>query len=83
MCLHRINISKAIGRYVRLVDGLVQSQQEILRLIEANPKISKKAMAKNIGISTTAIDKHIQSLRKNNIIRRVGSDRSGYWELLN
>lgn len=40
-------------------------------------------MAENIGISTTAIDKHIRSLRENNIIRRVGTDRSGYWELLN
>lgn len=79
-------LSEAIGRNKRLVDGLVdglvQSQQEIIRLIQANPKISKKSMSENIGISTTAIDKHIRSLRENNIIRRVGSDRSGYWELL-
>ncbi|MBL1411572.1 RNA-binding domain-containing protein [Sphingobacterium faecale] len=84
-------ISKASGRYVRLVDGLVgglvdglvESQQEIIRLIMANPRISKKSMSKHIGISTTAIDKHIRSLRENKVIGRVGSDRSGYWELLN
>ncbi|WP_370659337.1 hypothetical protein [Sphingobacterium luzhongxinii] len=40
-------------------------------------------MAEHIGISTTAIDKHIRSLRENKVIGRVGSDRSGYWELLN
>ncbi|MCY4779286.1 hypothetical protein ORI89_06470 [Sphingobacterium sp. UT-1RO-CII-1] len=39
-------------------------------------------MSENIGISTTPIDKHIRGLREDNIIRRVGSDRSGYWELL-
>lgn len=66
----------------RLVDGLVESQRKIVELIKVNPKTSKKEMAENIGISTTAIDKHIRSLRKNNIIKRVGSDRTGHWELL-
>lgn len=64
-----------------LVDGLVESQRKIVELIKANPKVSKKGMAENIGISTTAIDKHIRSLRERNIIKRVGSDRTGYWEL--
>src|SRR3546814_1321954 len=46
-----------------LVDGLVESQRKIVELIKANPKISKKDMADNIGISKTAIDKHIRSLK--------------------
>ncbi len=45
-----------------LVDGLVETQKKIIELIKANPKTSKKDMAENIGISTTAIDKHIRSL---------------------
>ncbi len=75
-------VSEEIIRQGGLVDGLVDSQRKIVELIKANPKISKKDMAENIGISTTAIDKHIRSLRENNIIKRVGSDRTGYWELL-
>ena len=67
---------------VGLVDGLVESQTKIIRLIKLNPKISKKEMAHNIGISTTAIDKHIRSLRENNIIRRIGTDRNGYWTVV-
>ena len=64
-----------------LVDGLVESQRKIVELVNANPKISKKEMSKSIGISTTAIDKHIHRLRDKNILKRVGSNRSGYWEL--
>ena len=64
-----------------LVDGLVESQRKIVELIDSNPKISKKEMAKAIGISTTAIDKNISVLKEKNIIQRVGSDRSGYWEI--
>jgi len=77
-----IHQSGVVDRLVDgLVDGLVESQRKIVELIKANPKISKKDMAKNIGISTTAIDRHIRSLRENNIIKRVGSDRTGHWEL--
>lgn len=65
----------------RLVDGLVESQRKIVELIKANPKISKKEMAENIEISTTAVDKHIRSLREKGILKRVGGDRSGHWEL--
>ena len=64
-----------------LVDGLVESQRKIVELVKANPKISKKEMSKSLGISPTAIDKHISRLRDKNILKRVGNNRSGYWEL--
>ena len=38
-------------------------------------------MAERIGISITAIDKHIQTLRQRGILERVGSDRTGFWKL--
>ena len=70
------------GLVDRLVEGLVESQREIVKLIADNPKISKKAMADIIGISTTSIDKSINSLKEKGIIKRVGGDKSGYWELI-
>jgi ATP-dependent DNA helicase RecG len=77
-----IHQSRVVDRLVDgLVDGLVESQRKIVELIKANPKISKKEMSESIGISTTAIDKHIKRLRDKNILKRVGSNRSGYWEL--
>ena len=77
-----IHQSRVVDRLVDgLVDGLVESQRKIVELIKANPKISKKEMAENIGISTTAVDKHIRSLREKGILKRVGGDRSGHWEL--
>jgi len=64
-----------------LVDGLVDTQQKILGLVHANPKISKRVMADHIGVSTTTIDKHIQILRNRSILERVGSDRTGHWKI--
>lgn len=76
-------VPATIGLVDGLVDGLVESQQRILQLIKQNPKISKRLMAQNIGISTTAIDKNLNSLRDKGIIQRVGPDRGGYWEIVN
>ncbi len=72
------NITKHTG----LVEGLVDSQQKIVKLIAENPQISKKEMAESIGISTTAIDKNISTLRKKNIIERIGGDKTGRWQII-
>ncbi|MCL2646051.1 MAG: putative DNA binding domain-containing protein [Phycisphaerales bacterium] len=65
-----------------LVDGLVENQRRLLVLIKENPRISKSAMAKAIGISTTAIDNNLTRLKEKGILRRVGSTKGGHWEIM-
>lgn len=36
-----------------------------------------------LKISTKAIEKHIKNLREDGIIRRVGPDNGGHWEVTN
>jgi predicted HTH transcriptional regulator len=38
-------------------------------------------MAKHIGISTTAIDKNIETLKSKGFLKRIGSDKTGHWEI--
>ena len=65
-----------------LVEGLVENQKRILKLIQTNSHISKKELANKIGISSTAIDKNITSLKKKGLLRRVGPDKGGHWEVI-
>ena len=65
-----------------LVERLAESQKRILILIKENPYISKKELSKTIGISTTAIDKNITRLKKEGLLRRIGPDKGGYWEVV-
>jgi ATP-dependent DNA helicase RecG len=65
-----------------LVEGLVESQQKIVLIIARIPQVSIKKMSELVGISTTAIDKNISVLKDKNMIRRVGSDKGGYWEII-
>lgn len=70
------------GLAERLVEGLVENQKKILRFIAENPRISKREMAEKIGISTTAIDKNINTLKKRGLLKRVGGAKGGYWKIL-
>ncbi|VGO22141.1 hypothetical protein SCARR_04222 [Pontiella sulfatireligans] len=66
----------------RLAGRLVESQRTILLLVSKNPAVSKREMAETIGISTTAIDKNIDKLKKMGVLKRVGPDKGGSWEVL-
>ena len=54
----------------------------ILRLIKDNPSITRKVLAQTVGISPSAIQKHINRLKTDGTIVRKGGDRGGYWEIL-
>lgn len=64
-----------------LVERLAESQRKILDHIKANPYVSKKELSDKVGISTTAIDKNLNQLKKKGLLKRVGSDRGGHWEI--
>ncbi|MEO1012904.1 MAG: winged helix-turn-helix domain-containing protein [Bacteroidota bacterium] len=60
----------------------MESQQKTVRLIADNPKTGKREMSELIGISSTAIDNNIKSLKEKGLVERRGSNRTGYWEIL-
>lgn len=79
-----MNGGKLVERLAEgLVERLVESQKAILRLIKENPQISKKELSETIGISTTAIDKNIAKLKKEGLLKRIGPDKGGHWEIVN
>lgn len=71
---------------INLVKGLVKelsdTQIKILNLVSEDKYITKSAMAKQIGTSTTTIDNHIETLKEKNILQRVGGRKTGYWQII-
>ena len=65
-----------------LGEKLGETQQNIIKLMQNNPKIAITALADELGISTTAIEKHIKTLKEQNIIQRIGGAKGGHWEIL-
>uniref|UniRef100_UPI0025986E2F ATP-binding protein n=1 Tax=uncultured Varibaculum sp. TaxID=413896 RepID=UPI0025986E2F len=58
------------------------TQRRILEEIRNNPNITKEQIKVKIDKSKTTVDEGIRYLRENNFIRRVGSNKSGYWQVL-
>ncbi|GHT32405.1 transcriptional regulator [Bacteroidia bacterium] len=56
-------------------------EQNILALIRNENTISRKSIAKQLGIGTTTVYRHIESLKEKGILERIGSDRGGYWKI--
>ena len=59
-----------------------KSTQKILELIAENPKVTTQEMADSIGIIRRSVAKHIKKLQEQGIIRRVGPDKGGHWEIV-
>ncbi len=62
--------------------GSEKSSEKILRMIADNPIISAEEIAESLGITSRAVEKQIASLKKKGMIRRIGPDRGGHWEVI-
>ena len=59
----------------------VKSREKIIIIIRDNPTVTQLELSNMLQISTKAIEKHIKNLREDGIIRRVGPDKGGHWEV--
>jgi len=62
--------------------GSEKSSEKIMRLIKANTQITIKDLAEQLNVSTRAIEKNISKLKTENRIERIGSDKGGYWKII-
>ena len=60
----------------------VKNEQLIIETIKANPSAPIPIFQKITGLSRSGIWKILNRLRENGIVRRIGSDRDGYWEIV-
>lgn len=62
--------------------GTEKSSEKILRIMAEQPTITTTILAKEIGISTRAVDKQIAKLKALGQLQRVGADKGGHWEVI-
>lgn len=60
----------------------LNSREKILLLLQDNPEMSASALADKIGITRKGVEKQLARLKAAGIIRRVGPDKGGRWEVL-
>ena len=70
------------GREKSNEKGREKSNEKIISIIRDNPKVTQFELSNILNVSEKAIEKHIKKLREIGIIRRVGPDKGGHWEVI-
>ena len=74
-------IKKLIEKAIVRGEKLTANRIYILRLMAENPYITKDEMATITGLNASTIMRNIEFMR-GKYLRRVGSDKSGFWEII-
>lgn len=70
------------GFYVIFNYVEVSVQQQVLDLIKEDPKITIAEMGNNLNASVRTMNRILNELKDENVIKRSGSKKEGFWEIL-
>lgn len=62
--------------------GLNARRTQILKEMRNNPNITQEQLVDVLGVSLTTVENNIRYLKKNGFIERVGTNKSGYWKVI-
>ena len=66
----------------KITQKITVNQQKIIDSIKNNPYITQEELAEIIGIARLNIIKNMKKLQEQNIIKRIGADKNGYWQIV-
>ena len=59
-----------------------KTRDNILMVLKDNPSLSKDGVARIIGKSSKTVEWHIKRLVDEGVVRHVGANKNGHWEIL-
>jgi len=59
------------------------NQQKIIDSIKENPFVTQAALAERLNLTRKTIVSNMKKLQTNGLIRRIGADKNGHWEVVN
>lgn len=74
--------SSAKKETVNATVKLNKTQKKILYLLHDNKNATYDEIAKQLDIERTTVWRNIDAMKKKAVLRRMGGDKSGYWEVL-
>ncbi len=65
----------------KVTEKVTENQEKILELISTNRQITVIELAKETGISRKSTLSNISKLKQKKLLKRIGPDKGGYWEI--
>ena len=60
----------------------VKNTVKIIELVRGKSSITRQEIASALGLSVEGVDNNLKKLKKEGLIRRVGPDKGGHWEIV-
>jgi predicted HTH transcriptional regulator len=73
------NVGVKVGENVGV--NLSKNQNLILQLLLENKELSIEKLAESVSITARSIERNISLLKEKGLLERVGSNRTGYWNV--
>ena len=70
------------GKDASINAPLTSFQVQLMAGIEENPSIAYDVLAEKLNKNRTTVMRNIQKLKEMGILKRIGSKKTGYWEVL-
>ena len=58
------------------------TRDRILDHLRAEPELTRRELAVHVGVTPDGVKYHLRKLKAAGVLRRVGSDRAGHWEVV-
>ena len=65
------------------VETREKTREKILRLIKENPAVTTSELADKLEISLKGVEWNIGKIKKEGLLKRIGPDKGGHWEVHN
>ena len=75
----QINVHKNVQ--INNYENLTKIEKQILDIILDNPRITQINIANKIKTTPKTVQRGIATLKENQIIERIGSNKKGYWKI--
>ena len=72
---------ETVKESTRKVQEELKTGEKIILLIKEEPSITTKELADELGVTVKGIEWQLKSLKEKDILRRVGPDKGGHWEI--
>ena len=59
-----------------------KTSEKIISLIKRNSKITIEQLSEDTGVTARSIERNLKKLQEDNKVKRVGSAKGGYWEVV-
>ena len=67
---------------VKIGVKITANQKKILAAVKQNPFVTQEELSEIVGIAKLNIIKNMKKLQENGLLRRVGADKNGHWEII-